>query len=554
MNIKSYFLLILCGTITPLLCMEEPATKKQRIESKQDSLNDPLWKATAEGNCDKVQQLLEQGADANARIKKANTEYRVIHYAAAKGYTKIVKLLLNYNAYSNCNGKVGAKFKGVLSKLNGTPLHYAVARGDKKLVQILLKAGADINYKANVGTTTDVTALYLAVQENMPEMVEFLLNNGADSSLGAGKRDSHKGITPLHLASEQANLPIAELLVKEGANVNASTPGHSRKPLDFAIEQKHLEIAQFLAEHGAHMLASNERGWPLKGDTLILKNAVLKGILKNGWAELAKKLLLTGTFFPEDLDQKEIITFNEALNDQPLTLAVIHNDLEQVKSLIKQGATPVEKEIALLYAIAQLRKDSALYLLGSEIDPQHGLKLIKSIIKNKKSERRWFDEERGLSKSLKSQLIRRLPLAHQILSRPALVDAISYSRGTQTIPIELDLKIYPTGVLLDAIARGDVTYVSRALKAGADPNAKNLQGTPALALAAFADDIEKAEKMVEVLLTHKATVSAILLHLLCTCQDALQRQNIIKKMLCKRVSLAPETYALCKTLLKSQNN
>ena len=55
-------------------------------------------------------------------------------------------------------------------------LVYAVRTGDAAGAERLIRAGADVNAKDQVG----MTPLINAVESDRPEMVEFLLNHGAD--------------------------------------------------------------------------------------------------------------------------------------------------------------------------------------------------------------------------------------------------------------------------------------------------------------------------------------------------------------------------------------
>ena len=86
-------------------------------------------------------------------------------------------------------------------------LHYAVMRGNPEILQLLLDRGADINSRTRNGTTP----LHTAVLYNRYEVAEKLLGKGADVNA-----QSASGATPLALASAARNRTIAELLRSRG--------------------------------------------------------------------------------------------------------------------------------------------------------------------------------------------------------------------------------------------------------------------------------------------------------------------------------------------------
>ena len=61
------------------------------------------------------------------------------------------------------------------------------------------------------------------------------------------------GPAPLHIAAYRGHKEIAELLIAEGADVNAkvaSGPKQGLTPLDAANETNHTELADLLRKHG----------------------------------------------------------------------------------------------------------------------------------------------------------------------------------------------------------------------------------------------------------------------------------------------------------------
>ncbi|MDB4805300.1 ankyrin repeat domain-containing protein [bacterium] len=58
-----------------------------------------------------------------------------------------------------------------------------------------------------------------------------------------------EALTPLRLAAQYNQLEVVELLIAEGADVNAKDD-FGRTPLDLAIQKSHPEIADLLRKHG----------------------------------------------------------------------------------------------------------------------------------------------------------------------------------------------------------------------------------------------------------------------------------------------------------------
>lgn len=121
-----------------------------------------------------------------------------------------------------------------------TALHYAAEKGHKGIVNLLLDAGADINSK----TIKNISPLFIAVCNNHIELVELLINRGADLTTTSG---SH----PLHTASTEGYGEIVEILLKANCNSNIKTTKGSITPLYIAAEKGHEHIVKILLKYGA---------------------------------------------------------------------------------------------------------------------------------------------------------------------------------------------------------------------------------------------------------------------------------------------------------------
>jgi len=62
--------------------------------------------------------------------------------------------------------------------------------------------------------------------------------------------DRRRGTTPLHLVVFRGNKDLVELLIQNGADVNAKS-GQGETPLALAEQREHREIVKLLQKHGA---------------------------------------------------------------------------------------------------------------------------------------------------------------------------------------------------------------------------------------------------------------------------------------------------------------
>ena len=97
------------------------------------------------------------------------------------------------------------------------------------------------------GKAPDIS-IHDAAESGNIEAVKQHLAAGTDVNLGGGA-------TPLHPATYSGHKEVVELLIGNGANVNAKSKGWT--PLDIAIEFEHTEIADILRKNGAKTAMKN---------------------------------------------------------------------------------------------------------------------------------------------------------------------------------------------------------------------------------------------------------------------------------------------------------
>jgi len=141
--------------------------------------NTALMWASAEGNYDFVQLLIDNGADLNLQNFNGET---ALSLATARGFTNICSLLLEGGANPNL---------GNLDEV--TPLHLAVANGHLETIRLLVKMGAFVNARDAEGDSP----LHYAVREGQFEVLRCLVSE-CKACVDVQNEDLE---TPLELAS-----------------------------------------------------------------------------------------------------------------------------------------------------------------------------------------------------------------------------------------------------------------------------------------------------------------------------------------------------------------
>lgn len=90
------------------------------------------------------------------------------------------------------------------------PIHLAASEGNTQVVELLLNSGAEIDSHGQEGYA--LTPLYIAAREGKTETVRLLIGKGADVNAG-----EQGGRTPLQIAMEQGFAEVCELLIQAGA-------------------------------------------------------------------------------------------------------------------------------------------------------------------------------------------------------------------------------------------------------------------------------------------------------------------------------------------------
>ena len=126
------------------------------------------------------------------------------------------------------------------------PIHTAAEKGDPAGVQAELDKGVDVDESDD--SWPEMTPLHYAVGEGHTEVVELLIANGANVNA-----KDEEGWTPLHLTAYWGGKEITELLIAKGADVNAKN-NWIGTPLDIATHPENPidtgETADLIRKHG----------------------------------------------------------------------------------------------------------------------------------------------------------------------------------------------------------------------------------------------------------------------------------------------------------------
>ena len=261
------------------------------IEARNTDGRSPLHVASRSGKLASVTKLVKAGADVRATDAQRNT---CLMLAACFGRTNTVRYLAGLpvvdldhkdsDYYTALHSAVAEKCADVVQVLIDagadieakndevrSPLHMASISGELASVTKLVKAGADVRatdarrdtclilaayfghtetvrYLAGLpvvdldhGDSENSTALHIAVAEKHADVVQVLIDAGAD--IGARNTD---GRSPLHVASRSGELTTVKMLVEAGADVRA-TDTKRETCLILATHFGHTKTARYLS-------------------------------------------------------------------------------------------------------------------------------------------------------------------------------------------------------------------------------------------------------------------------------------------------------------------
>ena len=229
----------------------------------------PLHLASSYGQMEAARALVEYGADVMARADDGQSS---LHVASIRGNVVVARVLVENGADVTARDHNG-----------WTPLHGAAFCGSVEMTRFLIENGTDGAARDNHGSTPYEIALrkgHVEVARFLSENVVYPTTEDDDDrwtpSEAATEEDvdsghppveqgqdlatwDNNGWTPLHVAVEQGNTEIANVLIEHGADATAQAK-NGWTPLHVAAEQGNVELARILIEHGADASAQGHNG------------------------------------------------------------------------------------------------------------------------------------------------------------------------------------------------------------------------------------------------------------------------------------------------------
>jgi ankyrin repeat protein len=290
--------------------------------------NTPLILAARRaGNSRAVQLLLERGARAT---EHNDAGVAPVLSAAASGDLETVRLLLDAGAKADEFPKSKLPMVADIAAGMRTPLMWAASHNDARMLRLLLERGADPNQSTYFGNP-----LSHACWSDSFEAAELLIANGAN----VNAQDALANFTPLHWAagSESPSPQLVKLLLAHGADPNAV----GGEPVGaFGLQP---QTPRLIAEkHGRTAIARTLAGADATGRPRTEKTARLQRAL------------------PDQLDQQTVMAATEkALAALQATAAKSRESF--VRHVSKQDCASCHQQYLPMAAVAHARKRSVRF-------------------------------------------------------------------------------------------------------------------------------------------------------------------------------------------------
>jgi ankyrin repeat protein len=310
--------------------------KKAKVDVANEFGSTPLAEAAKLADARMAKTLLDAGAKPDMPNQDGET---ALMLAIKTGELPVVQILI----------KAGANVNARESFHNQTALMWAAAapKNGGEMVKLLLSKDADVRPRAlysdwesqitsepraQYRPVGGLTALLYAARGGCYECVEAMIGSGADVNV-----PTPEGVTPLMIALDNDHNEVAKLLLDRGANPNL-WDWWGRTPLYIAVDRRDSALSPLKtgllaldAEHRAP-LVTHAAGHPPVSSIEIIDTLLRAGVDLNPQLNMHRPSRggNSGRFVEE--------FYNTGCT--PLLRATLANDVEVVRALLDQGASP----------------------------------------------------------------------------------------------------------------------------------------------------------------------------------------------------------------------
>lgn len=307
----------------------------------------PLHNACSYGHYEVTEMLLKAGASVNAMDL---WQFTPLHEAASKARVEVCSLLLANGAdptLMNCHSKSAidvAPTRELQERLQYEYRGHSLLEGARNadLAKVKKYLASDIvNFKH---PQTDETALHCAAASPYPkrkQVVETLLRKGALIN----EKTREYFLTPLHIAADKSHYDVMDILLKQGAQVNA-LDSLGQTALHRVAQQGNVQACRLLLSHGVDSTTMSLQGYTAAQlATENVKKVLREGpsvevtdvdiqlleAAKSGDLDLVKKLI---TAQPSAVNCRDL----DGRHSTPLHFAAGYNRVSVVEYLLQNGA------------------------------------------------------------------------------------------------------------------------------------------------------------------------------------------------------------------------
>lgn len=233
------------GAAEPSAPLEDRKPQAQELLQRAREYNERLFSLAQRS----AQALLDYGVTADARALLAGQRHLLtaqdengdtpLHLAIIHGQTGVIEQIAHVLYHARHLGVVN-----ITNHLHQTPLHLAVITGQTNVVSFLLQVGADPTLLDRHGDS----AVHLALRAgaSAPDLLGALLRSGAPAMPQLLHMPDFEGLYPVHLAVHARSPECLDLLVDNGAEVEAAERQGGRTALHLATEMEELGLVTHL--------------------------------------------------------------------------------------------------------------------------------------------------------------------------------------------------------------------------------------------------------------------------------------------------------------------